>query len=134
MSKLRAFISFAAEDARIRDLFVGQGKHSDTPWAIADWSLRLPFTEKWKTQTRSRIKRCHAVIQLVGATTFLADGAIWEVECAKQEGIPAFGVWINRPPRPPIPSCFNRNNMIPWTWDGIAEMIEKVEQYWDSLD
>jgi hypothetical protein len=35
---------------------------------------------------------------------------------------------------PPIPSCFNRNNMIPWTWDGIAEMIEKVEHYWDNLD
>jgi hypothetical protein len=28
VSKLRAFISFAVEDARIRDLFIGQGKHS----------------------------------------------------------------------------------------------------------
>lgn len=131
MSKLRAFISFAAEDARIRDLFIGQGKHSDTPWQIADWSLRLPFDAKWKTQTRSRIKRCHVVIQLIGATTFLAEGAIWEVECAKQEGIPAFGVWISRPPRPPIPSCFKRNNIIPWTWDGIADMIDKVEGHWN---
>ncbi len=130
MSKLRAFISFAVEDARIRDLFIGQGKHSDTPWEIADWSLHIPFSEKWKTQTRSRIKRCHAVIQLVGATTYLSHGAIWEVECAKQEAIPAFGVWISRPPRPPIPSCFKRNNIIPWTWNGIAEMIDIIEGHW----
>ena len=131
MGKLWAVISFVSEVARISDLFIGQGKHSDTPWEIADWSLHIAFSERWKTQTRARIKRCHAVIQLVGATTYLADGAIWEVECAKQEGIPAFGVWISSPPRPPIPSCFKRSNMIAWTWDGIAEMIEQAENYWD---
>jgi hypothetical protein len=45
--QLRAFISFAVEDARIRDLFAGQGKYSDTPWEIAVWSLHIPFSEKW---------------------------------------------------------------------------------------
>ncbi len=55
MKKVRAFISFAAEDDRIRDLFIGQGKLPDTPWNIADWSLHEPFSEKWKTQTRPRM-------------------------------------------------------------------------------
>ena len=130
MSKLRAFISFASEDIRIRDLFIGQGKHSDTPWEIADWSIQIPYSEKWKTQTRSRIKRCHVVIQLVGQFTSMSEGAIWEVECAKQEEIPAFGVWVSRNSRGRIPSCFGRNNIIDWTWDGIGEMIQEVEAHW----
>lgn len=126
MSKVRAFISFAKEDDRIRDLFVGQGRHPDNTWAIADWSLHEPFSEKWKTQTRPRIKQCHVVIQLVGLKTYKAEGAIWEVECAKQEGVPAFGVWISKTEHGPVPSCFKPNNIIDWTWEGIDAMIRKA--------
>lgn len=124
--KTRGFISFAAEDARIRDLFVGQGRHPDTPWEIADWSIHEPFGEKWKTQMRPRIKACHVLIQLVSPTTYLADGAIWEVNCAIDEGVPAFGVWISKDKKGPIPSCFKANNIIGWTWDGIADLIERA--------
>ncbi len=126
MKKVRAFISFAAEDDRIRDLFIGQGKLPDTPWNIADWSLHEPFSEKWKTQTRPRIKGCDVAIQLVGLKTYLAQGAIWEIGCALQEGVPVFGVWISKTDRGSIPSCFKANNIIDWTWDGVAEMIRKA--------
>jgi len=105
MAKCRAFISFAAEDAWARDLFVGQGKHPDTPWEIADWSLHEPFTERWRTQTRPRIRRCDVVIQLVGKQTWKADGAIWEVNCAKEDGVPAFGIWISQTEHGAIPNC-----------------------------
>jgi hypothetical protein len=126
MSKMRCFISFASEDARIRDLFVGQGKHPDSPWEIADWSLHEPFSEKWKTQTRPRIKQCDVIIQLIGQYTFKAEGAIWEVECGKQEGIPSFGIWINKDAHGPVPSCFKANSIIDWTWPGVAAMINKI--------
>jgi hypothetical protein len=125
-SKARAFISFAAEDARIRDLFIGQGKLPATPWNIADWSAHEPFSERWKTQMRSRIKRCQVLIQLIGLTTYQADGAIWEVECAKQEGVPSFGVWISKDRHGPIPSCFNANNIIDWTWPSVNDMIRRA--------
>lgn len=126
MNKVRTFISFSAEDDRIRDLFVNQGKHPDNPWSIADWSLHEPFSEKWKTQTRPRISTCNVAIQLVGLKTYQAEGAIWEIECAKQEGVPAFGVWISKTDRGPIPSCFKANNIIDWTWDGVAQMIRRA--------
>jgi len=126
MSKTRAFISFASEDARIRDLFIGQGKHPDTPWEIHDWSLHEPFSEEWKTQTRARIKQCHVVIQLVGPLTAQAEGAIWEVNCGLEEGKKAFGVWISKDNHGLIPSCFKANNIIDWTWDGVAKMIAQA--------
>ena len=128
MPKLPAFVSFAAEDARIRDLFVGQGKHPDTQWEITDWSLHEPFTERWKTQTRPRIHRCNVVIMLVGLETHRAEGAIWEVACAQEKSIPTFGVWISKTQRGPRPSCFQSNNMIDWTWDGIAQMMCKAAE------
>ncbi len=111
MKKVRAFISL---------------KLPDTPWNIADWSLHEPFSEKWKTQTRPRIKGCDVAIQLVGLKTYLAQGAIWEIGCALQEGVPVFGVWISKTDRGSIPSCFKANNIIDWTWDGVAEMIRKA--------
>lgn len=137
MRKLPAFVSFAAEDARIRDLFVGQGKHSDTEWQIIDWSLHEPFDEKWKTQTRPRIARSDVVIMLVGPKTYRAEGAIWEVDCAKEERVPVFGVWISKTKRGPIPSCLSSRNVIPWTWDGIARMMRKAAEkrrpsWWSS--
>ena len=124
--KVRAFISFAAEDARIRDLFVGQGKLKDTPWEIADWSVHVPFTEKWKTQARERIRRTDIVIMLVGKTTWLAEGAIWEVNCGGEEGKKAFGVHISKDDKGKIPSCFKGSNVIEWTWPGVAAMIKKA--------
>lgn len=123
MAKARSFISFAAEDSWARDMFVGQSKLPATPWEIVDLSLHEPFSERWKTQTRPRIKGCDVVIQLVGVNTYTADGAIWEVECGKQEGVPCFGVWISKTERGPVPSCFASNNIIDWTWDGVDSMI-----------
>lgn len=124
--RVRAFISFAAEDERIRDLFVGQGKLTETPWEIADWSIHEPFTEKWKTQARERIRRTDVVIMLVGKNTWAAEGAIWEVNCGTGEGKKAFGVHISKDDKGRIPSCFTEKNVIEWTWNGVADMIRKA--------
>lgn len=124
--KVGAFISFAAEDSWARDLFVGQSRQPDTPWEIADWSLHEPFSQKWKTQTRERIRKTDLAIMLVGQDTHRAEGAIWEAECGFEEGKKAFGVHISRSERGPIPQCFSSNNVIEWTWDGVASMIKKA--------
>jgi len=128
MAKTPAFISFAKEDERIRDLFVGQGKHPDTPWEITDFSLHEPFSERWKTQTRPRIARCKIVIQLVGKLTHKADGAIWEVNCGLEEKVPAFGVWISKDDHGPVPPCFEAKHIIEWTWAGIGQMMQHAKK------
>lgn len=125
-TKVSAFISFAAEDERYRDFFVGQGRHSDTPWEIIDWSAHEPFSERWKTQMRPRIHRAKVVIMLIGTETHQAEGAIWEVEAGLEEGLPAFGVQIHKEKTPTIPSCLKPEHVIPWTWDGVGAMIRKA--------
>lgn len=122
----RAFISFAVEDARIRDLFVGQARHKKVPWNFEDASLHEPFSEKWKTQARERINRCDVVIQLIGENTHRAEGAIWEVECARQENVSTFGVWISKDGPHKRPRCFGTDDVIPWTWGGVQTRLDKA--------
>jgi len=125
MGKKRAFVSFDYDnDARYRDFLIGQAKNPDSPIEIDDWSLKYAFDEKWKTQCRQRIKNTHIMIMLIGKNTHKAKGAIWEVNCAKQEGIPVFGIYINKDDKGIIPSSLKGSPVIEWTWDGIAKKVK----------
>lgn len=127
MTKKRVFISFDYDnDVKFRDFLIGQAKNPLSPIEISDWSLRYAFDTKWKTQCRERIKQTSIVIQLVGRLTFKALGAIWEVQCAKEEGIPVFGIWIDKNNKGTIPSSLKGSQVIEWTWDGIANMVRKL--------
>ncbi len=125
MAKVRTFISFAAEDKTYRDLLIGQAKNPNSPIEIADWSVQEPFDEKWKTQCRERIKKTQQMIVLIGKTTHKADGACWEIATAKEEGIPVYGVYINKDDKGKIPKELSGKHVIEWTWDGIANMTNK---------
>lgn len=127
MSKKRVFVSFDYDnDVRYRDLLIGQAKNPLSPIEIDDWSLRFAFDSKWKTQCRDRIKRTHIVIQLVGKDTYNAEGAVWEVKCAKEEGIPVFGVYIDKYNKGRIPLSLQGSSVIEWTWDGIANKVREL--------
>lgn len=125
MAKVRTFISFAAEDKTYRDLLIGQAKNPNSLIEIADWSVQEPFDEKWKTQCRERIKKSQQMIVLISKTTHKADGACWEIATAKEEGIPVFGVYINKDDKSQIPKELAGKSVIEWTWDGIADITNK---------
>ena len=60
----RAFISFDYDnDARLKDLLVGQAKNSDTPFVVSDWSIKEPSAD-WKAKARKRIRSSGLVIVL----------------------------------------------------------------------
>lgn len=126
MAKKRAFISFDYDDVKYRDFLVGQARNPLSPIKIDDWSLREAFDERWKTQCRDRIKKSGIVIQLVGKNTHNAQGAVWEVKCAKEEGIPVFGVHINKKNKGKIPESLRGSQVIEWSWDGIANMVNRL--------
>lgn len=124
--KPRVFTSFAVEDEAARNLFVGQSKHEDTPFDLADFSLHRPFDNAWKTQTRPRIKGSDVVAVLIGQGTHAADGVLWEIKTAVEEGVPVFGVYIDRDKKGRKPSPLLGIPVINWTWDGIARQIRKA--------
>lgn len=121
-----AFISFAAEDATYRTYLVGQSKHPESRFKINDKSLREPFSNAWKTQTREIIRASDMLILMIGRDTYRAEGAIWEVETALAEGVPVFGVQINKSLKGRVPACMRTQPVIAWTHKGIAREIRKA--------
>ncbi|QDU21870.1 TIR domain-containing protein [Urbifossiella limnaea] len=126
MAKKRVFISFAVEDVRARDLLVGQSKHDDTPFEFVDMSVKEPWDSEWKTRCRTKIRGCDGVIALLSKNTQYASGALWEIKCAVEEGIPITGVHIYKDSKGPIPSDLIGHDVIEWTWDGIGDFIDSL--------
>ena len=122
----RIFVSFAAEDAKYRDFLKGQAKSGKSPFEFIDMSVKEPWDEKWKTNCRNKIKGCDGLIALLSKNTWNADGAKWEMRCAKEEGLPMLGVHIHKDDKGAIPSELVGKKVIEWTWDGIAKFIDSL--------
>jgi len=123
-SKNRIFISFAIEDAFYRTGLVAQGRNEHSPFEFVDMSVKEPWDEKWKTQCRSRIKGWDGVIALLSANTAKADGQLWEMKTANEEGVPMIGVYIDKTNKPATPESLRGKKVIEWTWPGIAAFID----------
>lgn len=125
-SKNRVFVSFAIEDSYARDFLVGQARNSRSPFEFVDMSVQEAFDESWKTRCRSRIRGCDGVIALISGNTTRATGARWEMWCAKDEKIPLIGVYISQSDKPSPPPELAGSRVIDWTWDGIAQFINRL--------
>lgn len=126
MATPRIFVSFAIEDENIKTLFTGQAKHDKVPYEFVDMSVKKPWDTQWKINCRSRIKGCHGVFVLITENLKDADGAIWEVECAKEEKIPILGVYIGKATFLDSPSELLGIKKIAWTWAGIKEFVDSL--------
>lgn len=122
----RIFTSFAIEDRAVKDLFIGQAKHDKVPYEFVDMSVKEPWDYSWKTNCRSKIKGCDGVIVLVSKNLKNADGAIWEIKCAKEEKIPILGVYMTGCGLLETPDELNGEKKVNWTWQNIAEFVNKL--------
>jgi hypothetical protein len=70
MAKTRVFISFDYDhDEALKEFLVGQSKLKDSPFELADWSIKEPLTGNWKEKARTRIKGVDVVAVIcVGCT------------------------------------------------------------------
>jgi hypothetical protein len=119
------FIAFAKEDEGSRNLFSGQRIHPDTPFEFTDMSVKEPYDSGWKERTRTRIKRSDGVIALISRSTPDAEGQLWEIECAVEEGKKILGIWLEdgyevKPTEMGSAPCKE------WTWENIAAFIDSL--------
>jgi hypothetical protein len=125
MAQKRAFISFDYDyDLDLKTMLAGQAKHPDTPFDIADFSIKETVLLNWQGTARTRIKGCDTVIVICGQYTHLAAGVSAEVKIAQEEGIPYFLLWG----RPDItcvkPTAALAGDLIyKWTWENLKNLI-----------
>lgn len=129
MTKPRAFISFDFDhNEREKNLFVGQGKYSNTPWEIADWSSKEALAQsKWEEIIKDKLNRCNMVIVLVGRNMAGATGVAKEISMAKEQNVPLFGVYVDGAnTQSTLPAGLARNRTITWTWPGVASVVDQM--------
>lgn len=124
MAKKRVFISFDYDNDEILKTFlVGQSKHADSPFELADWSIKEHLTGNWETKARVRMKAVDVIIVLCGQKTHTATGVSAEVRIAKEERIPYFLLKGYSDKNCTWPTAATTDKMYDWTWPNLKLLI-----------
>lgn len=121
----RAFISFDYDhDSDLRRMLVGQARHADSPFEIADWSVKEPQMGDWKAKVRRCIRAVDVVIVLCGNHTDTATGVSEEIRIARAERKPYFLLWGRKTGRIRKPVAARTSDRVyRWTWDNLKALI-----------
>lgn len=125
MAKKRIFTGFDFDhDEDLRNLLVGQSKKPDSPFEMADWSVKAPMTGDWKAKVRTRIKSVDQVIIMCGEHTKTAAGVSAELTIAMEEKKPYFLLYGRSSKTCAKPkSAKSSDKMYKWTWDNLKSLI-----------
>lgn len=121
-NKKVVFVAFAIEDVGQRDMLKGHSLNSRCPLEYIDMSVKEAYETDWKEKVRTRIRRSDGVIALVSKNSLTSSGQKWEIQCAKEEGVPILGIWIYKGDRTQLAGV----NTQTWTWDGVAAFVDRL--------
>lgn len=121
----RVFTSFDYDhDEDLRVMLVGQSKNTDSPFEMADWSVKDPMTGDWKEKVRERIKKVGQMIVICGEHTDTASGVSAELRIAQEEEIPYFLLHGRSGKSVKKPSAAKSSDKIyDWTWKNLKNLI-----------
>ncbi len=122
----RIFISFAVDDKFYRDGLVQQAKDARSPFELVDMSVKEPWSDSWKTRCRTRIKGCDGLIAMLSKNTTRAQGARWEISCAKEEALPVLGIKIHKDEQLTPPPELGSSPVRLWTWDNVSKFLDSL--------
>ena len=122
--KVPVYISFDYDnDSDLKQLLVNQANKDDSPFNIADWSIKEPSSD-WKDKARARIKRVEQVIVLCGEYTHTATGINAEIEIAREEEKPYFLLAGRASGKNKTPTAaLSEDKIYNWTWDNLKKLI-----------
>ena len=128
MPKIKVFISFDYDnDNDLRTLLVGQAKNVDTPFDIADFSVKDDFAGNLKEEVRQRIKKVDQVIVICGVHTATAPGVNAEIAMAQEEKIPYFLLSGRSDKAHKKPqNAKSTDKVYNWTWYNLKALIAGI--------
>jgi len=116
------FVAFPIEEEMARNHLKGQSLNTRSPFDYIDMSVKEPYDSGWKEKVRARIKRSHGVIAMISKHSTNSTGQKWEIQCAKDEGVPVIGIRIRSEDTTSMPGI----NTYVWTWANIAKFIDQL--------
>ena len=124
-SNPRVFIAFDYDrDEFLKTALVGQSKHPDTDFEIADWSVKDPFPGDWKARVREKIRRVDLVIVICGEYTNTATGVAAELKIAQEEKKPYFLLCGYKQKTCYKPTtAIAADKMYTWSWENLKKLV-----------
>ena len=125
MAKTKVFISFDYDhDEILKTFLVGQAKNEDSPFYLADWSIKEHIDENWKAKARTRIKSVDVVCVICGEHTDTATGVSAELRIAQEEGVTYFLLqgYADKTCQKPK-AAKDSDKMYKWTWDNLKKLV-----------
>ncbi len=125
MAKTKVFMSFDYDhDELLKTFLIGQSKNEDSPFSLADWSIKEHIDDNWKAHARRRIRSVDVVCIICGRHTDTATGVSAEVRIAQEEGVPYFllagySEGVNVKPR----AAKSTDKLYRWTWPNLKSLI-----------
>lgn len=125
MAKTKVFVSFDYDHDEILKLFlIGQSKNEDSPFDLADWSIKEHIDDNWKKHARRRIRSVDVLCVICGKHTDTAAGVSAELKIAQEEGIPYFLLagysdGGNIKPR----AAKTTDKLYKWSWPNLKGLI-----------
>jgi hypothetical protein len=123
--KKRVFVSFDYDhDEVLKNFLIGQAKNPDSPFELADWSIKEAISEEWKKKARTRIKSVDLVAVLCGQHTHTATGVSAEVKISQDESIPYFLLkgYADKTCTKPT-AAKSTDKLYNWTWPNLKTLI-----------
>lgn len=124
MAGTRVYISFDYDhDNDLKNLLVGQSRLPDSPFEIADWSIKTA-SPTWKAEARRRIRASDVVAVICGQHTHTAVGVSAELTIAQEEAISYFllhgrsGKTCTKPT-----AAKSGDKMYDWTWANLKNLV-----------
>lgn len=120
----RVFISYDYDhDSTLKEFLVGQSRLPDSPFEIADWSIKVA-SPNWVAEARRRIRASDTVAVICGQHTGTAIGVDTEVEISQDESIPYFLLKGYREKVCYKPAAARSSDkMYDWTWDNLKILV-----------
>ncbi len=125
MATKRVFMSFDYDhDQILKTFLVGQSKLPDSPFELADWSIKEHIDENWKAKAKTRIKGVHVIAVICGEHTDTATGVSAEVSIAQDVGTSYFLLKGYKDKTCVKPKAAkSTDKMYDWTWDNLKKLI-----------
>lgn len=112
-----------AEEEKLRDFIVGQARNPDSPFNIADHSLKESAPEKdWLDKARRVISRSDVFIVMLGPKTRFASGVIKEVRIANELGKRKFQI-IGYSGGTEDWAVPNAGRTYRWDWENLKRLL-----------
>ncbi len=124
MSKTKVFVSFDFDnDKSLKDFIIGQARLADSPFDVADHSLKEAAPEKdWLDKARKAIGRSDVVIVMLGSKTRTASGVLKEVRLANELKKHIFQIigYRDGSENWRLP---NAGRVYRWNWDNLKKLL-----------